>query len=91
MHCGVCNISTVFANENIPKTKSLLTDNVAGIQHTDFTHWEHTLPVRKKKSPPGVRAFRWIISSMSEDISCGPGKDVTLFQQGQIIVLHQEK
>ena len=28
---------------------------------------------------------------MSEDISCGPGKVVTLFQKGQIIVLHQEK
>ena len=28
---------------------------------------------------------------MSEDISCGHGKDVTLFQKGQIIVLHQEK
>ncbi|KAF7648268.1 hypothetical protein LDENG_00159640 [Lucifuga dentata] len=28
---------------------------------------------------------------MSEDISCGRGKDVTLFQKGQIIGLHQAK
>ena len=30
-------------------------------------------------------------ATMSEDISCGPEKDVTLFQKGEIIGLHQAK
>ena len=31
------------------------------------------------------------LSSLSEVVSCGRGKDVTVFQKGEIINLHQAK
>ena len=38
-----------------------------------------------------VSSFLFLKKTMSEDISCGRGKDVSLFQKGEITGLHQEK